>query len=62
MQVNKKNDHVLPIQLADDVSGWKVGDHLVIASSDFDMNQAEEVVIQSIQSPNSMTVTTKGKR
>ena len=60
--MNKNNDHVLPIQLADDVSGWKVGDHLVIASSDFDMNQAEEVKIQSIESPNRMTVTTKGKR
>ena len=30
------------------MSSWKVGDKLVIASTDFDMNQAEEVEVVSV--------------
>ena len=37
------------ITLVDDVSSWNIGDKLVIASTDYDMNQAEEVEILSIE-------------
>ena len=33
------------ITMVDDVSTWNAGDKLVIASTDFDMNQAEEVEV-----------------
>ena len=37
------------VTLSDDVSSWNVGDKLVIASTDFDMDQAEEVEVISVQ-------------
>ena len=36
------------VTLADDVGTWQVGDKLVIASTDFNMNQAEEVEVVSV--------------
>jgi len=36
------------VTLVDDVSTWNAGDKLVIASTDFDMNQAEEVEVLSV--------------
>ena len=40
------------VTLADDVSSWNVGDKLVIASTDFNMNQAEEVEVISTDGNN----------
>ena len=34
--------------VVDDVSSWNNGDKLVIASTDYDMNQAEEVEITAV--------------
>jgi PKD repeat protein len=36
------------VTLTDDVGTWNVGDKLVIASTDFNMNQAEEVEVVSV--------------
>jgi hypothetical protein len=36
------------IQLDTNVSSWPVGGHIVIASTDYDQEQAEEVVITSV--------------
>ena len=40
------------VTLADDVSSWNAGDKLVIASTDFNMNQAEEVEVVSTEGNN----------
>ena len=36
------------ITVSDDVSSWNAGDKLVIASTDYDMNQSEEVEVISV--------------
>ena len=36
------------VTLTDDVGSWNVSDKLVIASTDFNMNQAEEVEVVSV--------------
>ncbi|CAH1248257.1 TMEM2 [Branchiostoma lanceolatum] len=36
------NGNELVINLKDDVSSWRPGDHIVLASTDYDMEQAEE--------------------
>ena len=38
-------DNIYDLQLADDVSSWLPGDQLVIASTDYDFRQAEEVTV-----------------
>lgn len=37
------------IQLVDEPSGWKTGDKLVVASTDYDMHQAEEIEVVSCE-------------
>ena len=39
---------VYTVQLADVVASWNEGDKIVIASTDFDMKQAEEVEVISL--------------
>jgi len=49
------------LELADDVSNWQPGDKLVIASTDFDYNQAEEVKILSIHPENGKQIQIEGE-
>ena len=37
------------VQLADDIDSWNLGDKIVIASTDYDMKQAEEVEVISLE-------------
>jgi hypothetical protein len=47
------NVGALQLELADQiVSGWRVGDKLFVASSEVDMNEAEELILTSISSDN----------
>ena len=48
------NEHVLEL-VDSDLSSWEAGDRLVIASTDFDFNQAEEVEVISVDG-NKVTV------
>ena len=48
------NEHVLEL-VDSDFSSWEAGDRLVIASTDFDFNQAEEVEVISVDG-NKVTV------
>ena len=50
------NEYIL--QLVDQPKGWKAGDMLVIASTDFDMNQAEEVEVISCDPCSGLTFCT----
>ena len=37
------------VQLADDIDSWNLGDKIVIASTDYNMKQAEEVEVISLE-------------
>ena len=53
-----ENFDTYELELQDiDLSSWEIGDKLVIASTDFDFNQAEEVEVKSV---NGNKVTVKG--
>ena len=43
--MEQPEDNIYELQLVDDVSSWLPGDQLVIASTDFDYEQAEEVTV-----------------
>ena len=46
------NNHTL--QVVDDVSSWSSGDKLVLASTDFDMDQAEVITVQECKAKSCM--------
>jgi len=46
--VAAENYDIYELKLADDVSSWQPGDKLVIASTDYNFNQVEEVEIVSV--------------
>ena len=53
-----ENFDTYELELQDiDLSSWEIGDKLVIASTDFDFNQAEEVEVKSV---NGNKATVKG--
>ena len=43
--MEQQEDNIYELQLFDDVSSWLPGDQLVIASTDYDFEQAEEVTV-----------------
>ena len=48
------------LTLADDASSWRAGDRIVIASTDYNMYQAEEFVLEECGSdcaPNQVKIT-----
>ncbi len=44
------------IHMTEDVD-WKAGDHLVVSSSETDMNQNEKVVVEAVLSPRKLRLT-----
>ena len=48
------------INLKDDVSSWEPGDHIVLASTDYDMEQAEEFELLPCEECSSRQVKING--
>ncbi|XP_060069788.1 cell surface hyaluronidase-like [Ylistrum balloti] len=44
-KVVKKANSVLVLDVVDDVSSWQEGDHLLLTSTDYDMEKAEETIV-----------------